>query len=118
MKTRSFWSVLKRRSSLNWHQIIRSAVNTNQARYGLLLMTGFLGIFYVLQMNITATKGYGIRELEQQKTALQKEYRQLELEAMELQSVDRLMAQMSDIRLVEARPDSYMKTSVTTVASR
>jgi hypothetical protein len=69
-------------------------------------------------MNVSATKGYDIRELEQKKTALQKELRQLELEAMELQSVERLMAQLPEHRLVEGRPDSFVSTATTTFASR
>ena len=87
-------------------------------RVGLLVLTVSTGLFYVLQMNVSATKGYDIRELEQKITALQKDNRQLELEAMELQSVERLMAQLPGHRLVEARPDRYVTTGITTFAAK
>lgn len=118
MKTQVFFSSFRRHASYDWKTKIQLFLQTRYARVGVLGLTVFMGLFYVLQMNIAATRGYDIRELEQRITALQKDGRQLELEAMELQSVDRLMAQVSETRLVEARPDSFMNTAVTTVASR
>lgn len=103
---------------MNHRQLAAWFVQSKHARVGVIGLTLFMGLFYVLQMNLTATKGYDIRELEQKKTALQKESRRLELEAMELQSVDRLMAQLPEYRLVEAQPDNYVSTAVTTFAAR
>jgi hypothetical protein len=118
MKSKTFLRSFRRHANSDWKTRLRIISQSQYARVGLVSMTVFMGLFYVLQMNVAATKGYDIRELEQAKTALQKDYRHLELEAMELQSVDRLMAQLHEVRLVEARPDQYLKTTATTVATR
>lgn len=47
-----------------------------------------LGIFYVGQVNASATKGYAMRDLEQENRALQQECDQLEMEIAHLRSVD------------------------------
>lgn len=97
---------------------IESFLNSGIARLGLLVITLSVGFLYVLQMNLTATKGYAIRELEQQITSLEKENRNLELEAMELQSVERLVEQLPSYYLVDAKPDRYVSTTTTTFAAR
>jgi len=118
MKNRSFLGSYKRTFRVNYRQFGQWFVTSRHARVGVLGITMFMGLFYVLQMNVSATKGYDIRELEQKKTTLQKQARRLELEAMELQSVDRLMAQLPQYSLVEAQPDAYVSTATTTFAAR
>jgi hypothetical protein len=118
MKRRSLIVSLKRRARAgkkSWWSFI---TQSQHARIGLLCLTLVTGLFYVLQMNMSATKGYDIRELEQRKTALQKEGRQLELEAMELESVERILAQLPEYQLVEATPDAFVSTATATFASR
>ena len=88
------------------------------ARLALIGMTLLLGLFYVLQINITATKGYDIRELEQQITQLNQQANELDLQALELQSIDRMRAQLPNYKLVDAKPDAYYNTGLTAVASR
>ncbi len=117
MKKRSIFASYKRKFRLNYRQMGSWFIQSRHARVGVLGLTMFMGLFYVLQMNVSATKGYDIRELEQTKTTLQKQARRLELEAMELQSVDRLMAQLPQYRLVEAQPDAYLSTATTTFAA-
>lgn len=109
---------MRRRAFRLDKQFAQKCMQSRSMRIGVLVLTVATGLFYVLQMNVSATKGYDIRELEQKISALQKENRQLELEASELQSVERLMAQLPGHRLVEARPDRFVTTSVTTFASR
>ena len=118
MNRRSFFVSLKRRASFGKKSLWSFITQSRHARIGLLCLTLVAGLFYVLQMNMSATKGYDIRELEQRKTALQKEARQLELEAMELQSVERILAQLPEYRLVEATPDAFVTTAAATFASR
>lgn len=118
MKTKRLLRRLHNRGTKDWSQIRSFLLNSKRARAGYVAFTLALGLVYVLQMNMTATKGYDIRELEQKKAALQKETRQLELEAMELQSVDRLMAQLPEFRLVDAKADGYVSTAAATFAAR
>lgn len=118
MKTKRLLRRLQNRGQETLPLLGSILVNSKRARAGYVAFTVLLGLLYVLQMNVTATKGYDIRELEQQKTALQKQTRQLELEAMELQSVDRLMAQLPEFRLVEAKPDAFVSTAAATFAAR
>jgi cell division protein FtsL len=87
-------------------------------RGSLLALTVVMGFLYVLQMNITATKGYDIRELEQQIATLEKDARDLNLQALELQSMDRMIAQLPEFGLEQARPDAFLSTSTTVVAAR
>ena len=118
MNRRSFVVSLKRRALFGRKSLWSFITKSRHARIGLLCLTLVVGLFYVLQMNMSATKGYDIRELEQRKTALQKESRQLELESMELQSVERILAQLPQYQLVEATPDAFVSTATTTFASR
>lgn len=93
-------------------------LNSPYSKIGLVVLTVATGFLYVLQMNISATKGYDIRELEQRIALLQKDNRDLELDAMELQSLERVIGQLSDYYLVEATPDNFISTTTTTFASR
>ena len=77
-----------------------------------------MGLLYVVQMSFSATKGYEIRELEQKIAILEKEHRDLELEAMELQSLERIVEQLPEYQLVKAQPDDFVNTATATVASR
>ena len=87
-------------------------------RVGMILSVIILGIAYVVQMNLSATKGYDIRELEQQRISLQNQADDLELKAMELESIHRVMAQLPEYRLVQANPDAFITTAATTFAAR
>ncbi len=78
-----------------------------------------MSILYVVQINVTATKGYEIRELESSLATLQHQSRLLRLQSLELQSMERLQAQMdgSSVSLVAARPDAFVSATTTSVAS-
>lgn len=96
----------------------RKFIDSPYSKIGLVVLTAATGFLYVLQMNISATKGYDIRELEQKIALLQKDNRDLELDAMELQSMERILGQLPDYYLVEASPDDFVSTTTTTFASR
>lgn len=96
----------------------RKFIDSPYSKIGLVVLTATTGFLYVLQMNISATKGYDIRELEQKIALLQKDNRDLELDAMELQSMERILGQLPDYYLVEASPDDFVSTTTTTFASR
>lgn len=78
-----------------------------------------MSVLYVVQINMTATKGYEIRELEASLASLQHEARVLRLQSLELQSMERLETQMSaqTAGLVAARPDAFVSVGGTVVAA-
>lgn len=86
-------------------------------RFVLIALTFLMGLLYVIQMNITATKGYEIRELESRMVSLQDQARELEFSSIQLQSMDRLLSQVQPGTLVKANPDSYVRAGATTVAT-
>lgn len=87
-------------------------------RVAMIALTILMGLLYVVQMNLTATKGYEIRELERQMVTLESEARELQFQSMQLQSMDRLLSQLEAAKLVKASPDSFVHAGVTTVAAR
>lgn len=107
-----------RRMKVSRLAMSRKSLNHPAARVGFLGLAIVMGFLYVLQMNITATKGYDIRELEQKVATLEKEAKDLQLQALELQSMDRMVAQLPSYALEQARPDAYLATGRTVVASR
>lgn len=76
-------------------------------------------VLYVVQINVTATKGYEIRELERKLATLQHESRVLRLQSLELQSMERLQNQVLEQELLVAgRPDGFISATASAVASR
>lgn len=102
----------------------RPAINTpwsdrTAIKFAMIAAGVLLGFLYVVQINLTATKGYEIRELERTLSSLQQQSQVLRLQSLELQSMERLQVQAADVReLVVARPDGYVSATGTTVAAR
>jgi hypothetical protein len=57
------------------------------------------GVTYLAQANSLVTKGYHIRELEQDIKALEQSTRQLELQAVELRSIEAVQARVSQLNM-------------------
>lgn len=96
----------------------RSFIATRTAKGVLLAGLVMMGFLYVVQMNMTATKGYEIRELERSVTQLEKQAKVLKLQSLELQSMDRVMNQLASSRMVKGHPDAYVSPTSQAVASR
>lgn len=89
-------------------------------KIALAVVVAVFSLLYVVQINLTATKGYEIRELERSLSTLQHEARVLRLQSLELQSMERLQAQLQeqgDLVRVD-RPDGFISATATSVASR
>jgi len=67
------------------------------------------GLFYLIQANKVATKGYEICHYEEKIKELQRTNQKLKLEAAELQSVYRLREARKKFNLVEITKVSYMR---------
>ena len=105
-------------SSNNRPRALKAFTESLVVRFGLLGVTLFIGLLFVIQLNLTATKGYDIRDLEQQIVKLEKESKDLQLAAVELESMNRIVIQLPEYNLVQARPDAYLDTGITAVATR
>ncbi|MBI4121694.1 MAG: hypothetical protein HY461_00020 [Parcubacteria group bacterium] len=96
----------------------RGPLSSRLARAGLFALVISMGLLYVIQMNLTATKGYEIRELERSVAALEKDAKMLKLQALELQSTERIVGQLPASDLVKARPDGFLNPTASEVAVR
>jgi hypothetical protein len=59
-----------------------------------------VGISYLMQINVTATKGYQIKELEKQISQLTENNKKLNLKHIELQSMANVIEQVPSLNLV------------------
>ena len=85
----------------------------NSLLAGLVILAG-LG--YLVQINGLATKGYQIKELEQQVASLQEVKADLELEALSLQSMDSVKDKVVGLNLVAVGQVEYLNPTPVAVA--
>lgn len=75
-----------------------------------------LSLFYLIQSNQAATKGYEIRKLEEQQTQLLEETEKLKLQSAQLQSLKAIEGGTEELRMVPTKKVNYW--SNTSVASK
>ncbi len=68
----------------------------------LLAIVFVFGFCYLVQTNITATKGYKIKDLESQLALLQKENKKLKLDYIGIQSIANITEKSATLNLVPA----------------
>ena len=78
----------------------------------------FIGISYLIQINTLATKGYQIRELETKVTQLEKESKTMELQVLELQSMDNVKNKVSQLNMVDVGKVEYLMPTPVVFANR
>lgn len=92
---------------------------TSQRKWNrLLALTLLLGsIVYLVQINMIATKGYAIQELESKMTNIMKENENMRIRMFEAQKLDILQAKAASLGLVRSDHIEYLapKGSVATV---
>ncbi|EKD33445.1 MAG: hypothetical protein ACD_76C00028G0001 [uncultured bacterium] len=75
-------------------------------------MVACLGFMYIIQINISATKGFAIRDLEKRISTSKLENEQLESKLAELQSMDNIASKVSMLGMVPVdRIDYYSSVS-------
>lgn len=72
-----------------------------------------LSLFYLAQANQIATKGYKIRELEQQKTQAFEKQERLKVEAARLRSVKEIQNSASSSEMIPATEINYISPGKT-----
>ena len=82
----------------------------------LLITTVTIGASYIWQVNVAATSGYTMRDLEREIATLEHDNERLELEVSRLQSVDSVTTRMQMLGLVEVNDVRYVDVSDTSFA--
>ena len=67
------------------------------------------GVLYIFQANSLSTKGYEIKQLEQQQAELLEALKRLELEASELKSIESIETQMKTLNMVPVSGVNYVR---------
>lgn len=75
-----------------------------------------VGAAYLVQVNSLATKGYYIRELQQQIQERQKLTRALELQAMGLRSLDTVQSRVDELGMVAIGSSEFLNPTPVAVA--
>jgi predicted PurR-regulated permease PerM len=81
-------------------------------------MIAVLGLIYLTQTNTVATKGYQIRDLEQQLATLKEENKKLNLQYIEQQSIANISSQVAGLNLVPAGEVEIISPIGSTMALR
>ena len=84
----------------------------------LLGVIAMLGVWYLVQVNITMSKGYQIRDMENQVAAAQSVARSNQVKLTELETVSNLTAQATAIGMVPVGSVEYVTRPTSGVALR
>lgn len=82
---------------------------TQVINYMLLGAVIFLGFGYLFMVNSLGTKGYEIRRVEQKIANLEAEKNSLQLDASDLQSIDKIQSHAEKLNLVPSTNVTYIK---------
>jgi len=84
-------------------------IGLSQSVFALFLVSAISGAFYLYQVNDLATKGYEIKEIENQISELQKENKRMEIREVELKSMYNVEKATENLDLVSATNVSYLE---------
>ena len=82
----------------------------------LISLISFSGLLYLVQINSLATKGYEMKNLDEQISELKSKNKRLEIQIAELSSTERILAQLDKLEMVEVARVEYLKANGTSVA--
>jgi cell division protein FtsB len=77
-------------------------------RVFLLAVTLLLGALYIWQVNVSATRGYVVRDLQDEIEQLRRDDERLKIEVAKLQSVDSVTTRMQMLGLVKIDQIRYL----------
>lgn len=89
----------------------RKQASVAQSRkLNIVLLSGLLllGFGYLFQINSLGTTGYEIKKIEKQIHALQQEQKSLQLDASDLQSIERVQAEAVKLNFVPSENVTYL----------
>lgn len=77
-----------------------------------------LGIVYLIQTNFIATEGYKIDDLKKQISELEAKNRQLEVSALEFQSILNVEGKVAELHMVDGNETAHIDRASSAVAIR
>lgn len=90
--------------------------NINWLSYGLVAATVVLGVLYIWQVNMAATRGFAMRDLEQGIEELTLENDRLAMDVARLQSIESVTTRMKMLGLVQVSTIEYVTPGSGSVA--
>lgn len=98
------------------HQRRRVKINLKALNLTIFSLVAIIGLAYLIQVNGLATKGYRIGELEVKIDQLQQESKDLELQVLELQSIESVKNKVSQLNMVSGGKVEYLISSPVAIA--
>ena len=89
----------------------KSSISTYRLNLAIIASTMILGLVYLFVINGLGTKGYQIRKLEEQVRAIENDQKNLQLQASDLQSINRIEAAAKQLNFVPNSNVTYLKDS-------
>ncbi len=84
---------------------------TNWLHIFLFALTILVGLLYIWQVNISATRGFAMRDLDQEIDSIKLDNDRLQMEVAKLQSIDSVTTRVQMLGLVELSQIDYVNTS-------
>lgn len=88
----------------------------NWLKISLFTVTAVLGVLYIWQVNVSATQGFAMRDLEEAIDDLQLENERYGMEVARLQSIDSVTARVQMLGLTKVEQVEYLTIGEPTVA--
>ncbi|MFH1632247.1 MAG: hypothetical protein ABIA47_04525 [bacterium] len=96
---------------------IKSFISKTHWLYlAIIVATLMIGLMYIWQVNVSATKGFAMRDLQQGNEGLRLENDRLQLEVARLQSIDSVSTRVQMLGLTEIKSIQYVAPGKPTVA--
>ena len=87
----------------------KSAVSSYRLNLAIIASSMILGLVYLFVVNSLGTKGYQIRKLEEQVRVIESDQKNLQLQASDLQSINRIQAEAKQLNFVPNSNVTYLK---------
>lgn len=95
----------------------KTKINVMTINTGIIAVILIFTVGYLVQVNSLATKGYHISELEEKVAEIKQQNRQLEVQVLELQSMDTVRQRVTALDMVPVGTSDYLDSAASFVAA-
>ena len=89
----------------------KTSASTYRLNLAILTSSIILGLVYLFVVNSLGTKGYEIKKLDQQVQQLETNQKNLQLQASDLQSINRIQTEAQKLNFIPNSNITYLKAS-------
>ncbi|MBX4191838.1 MAG: hypothetical protein KW804_03500 [Candidatus Doudnabacteria bacterium] len=89
----------------------KSSVSTYRLNLAIVSSTLILGLAYLFMINSLSTKGYEIKKLDEQLREMEAGQKSLQMQAADLQSINRIQTEAQKLNYVPVNQAAYLKDS-------